>query len=105
MKSFLFTKIITALFFLIITGCGTTAQNNHGTKLGASKDLAGFMKFSQKKGQRINFTINPTRTGTIATCEGDDPAACDILAEACDVLGGTGQCGGDKNPTGCQCEF
>jgi hypothetical protein len=42
-------------------------------------------------------------TKKVAICKGD--FACDILAVACDKLGGVGQCGGDKNPNGCQCDF
>lgn len=56
-------------------------------------------------GGRLVLTIEPNADRTIATCDGDDLSACDTLAAACQELGGTGQCGGDENPTGCQCEY
>jgi hypothetical protein len=42
-------------------------------------------------------------TKTVATCE--DDFTCDLLAAACDELGGVGQCGGEENSTGCQCVY
>lgn len=57
-------------------------------------------------GTRLNLSRpdhDKEGTKTVATCE--DDFTCDILAAACNTLGGVGQCGGDENPTGCQCEY
>jgi|GEM_PF-3809589 len=40
-------------------------------------------------------------TTVVGTC--NDDYTCDVLASACEAVGGVGQCGGDENPTGCQC--
>ena len=51
------------------------------------------------------FNINIPRPSirAVATC--NDTSSCNILAAACESLGGVGQCGGDENPGGCQCVF
>ncbi|MEM6341190.1 MAG: hypothetical protein AAF729_08565 [Pseudomonadota bacterium] len=53
----------------------------------------------------VRLTIAPQETGTVAECSADDGAACDILAAACEEIGGTGQCGGPNNPDGCECQY
>jgi hypothetical protein len=57
-------------------------------------------------GTRLNLS-RPDRdkegAKRVTTC--DDDFSCDVLAGVCDIIGGVGQCGGDENPTGCQCEY
>lgn len=53
------------------------------------------------------FTITPRVNGSDIDlfCNGDDPAACDIIAQVCEDKGGVGQCGGPNNPNGCDCDL
>jgi len=55
-------------------------------------------------GTRLNLSgpdHDKKDTEIVGTC--NDDFSCDLLAAACDAVGGVGQCGGDENPTGCQC--
>jgi len=55
-------------------------------------------------GTRLNLT-RPDRdkknAKIVITC--NDDFSCDLVAAACGAIGGVGQCGGDENPSGCQC--
>lgn len=102
-RTALFT-VATMLGLSLLAGCQRPANPDKGTRLSASEHLAGFLRGVKEKNQPLDLSIRPTKTGLVTTCKGDEPAICDLLAAACEELGGVGQCGGDENPTGCQCE-
>src|SRR5918999_5084421 len=95
---------VTTLALLVLVGSDQAAGDS--TKLnfdlGAAFRLAEFLEQIREQRQPLTISIKPTETGTIATCQGDDPVACDLLAASCEELGGVGQCGGPENPSGCQ---
>ena len=103
-KSTFILKIVTVLSLLVLSSCNKPTLDTDNPELSSASHLAEILKRVKKDGKPFDLSIKPTTTGLITTCKGDEPAICDILASACEELGGVGQCGGDENPTGCQCE-
>ena len=55
-------------------------------------------------GATITLSVEEDAAGAKKwTCHGDDN--CQMMAQSCVEEGGTGQCGGDNNPDGCECTF
>ncbi len=99
-----FVTVSAMLGLLVLAGCDRPADNGGSSRLSTSAHLAGFLRGVKEKNKPLDLSIRPTKTGLVTTCKGDEPEICDLLAAACQELGGVGQCGGDENPTGCQCE-